>query len=104
MFLNGQILPDTLLQQYGTNQPTNQVTQTDPWGKWADLIGVGVTAYNQQQLLEVNVERAKQGLPPISASEIAPTVNVGISPEIKQLLIMGGVGLLLLFLLTRKKS
>lgn len=60
-----------------------------------------VTAYNQQQILNANIERAKQGLPPINTASIAPTYNVGLSPDIKNMLLFGGLALLAILFLKR---
>jgi hypothetical protein len=60
-----------------------------------------ITAYNTQQILNANIERAKQGLPPLDASAYAPTYNVGLSPDLKNLLIIGGLGILLFMVMSR---
>lgn len=80
------------------------VDTTPSWITGAlDLFKSGVTVYNQQKILDANVARARQGLPPINTASIAPTVNVGVSPEIKNMLIMGAGALALIFLLKRKR-
>lgn len=61
-----------------------------------------VTQYNQQKILDANIERARQGLPPINTASIAPTYNVGLSPETQQLLMFGGIALLAILLLKRR--
>jgi hypothetical protein len=68
-----------------------------------------IQSYQQQQLFNMNVDRAKQNLPPISADQMAAGVgvNVGLSPATKQLVIWGliGVGgLQLISALTRRRS
>lgn len=60
-----------------------------------------VATYNTQQILSANTERAKQGLPPLDAAAYAATVNVGLSPELKSMLLIGGLGLLLVYMMTR---
>jgi hypothetical protein len=50
---------------------------------------VGVTqADMQKQIFDLNVERAKRGLPPIASQTLAPTVGVqvGMSPDTKKML------------------
>jgi hypothetical protein len=59
------------------------------------------TAYNQQMILNANIERARNGLPPIDTRTIAPTYNVGLAPDIKNLMILGGIGLLLILMMKR---
>lgn len=105
MILKGTMLPDSVVNDFSTdNVPQTAATASDPWSKFAEVLGFGVTAYNQQQLIQANLERAKLGLPPIDASNLAPTVNVGVSPEIKQLVMIGGLGLLLYFLLKKSRK
>lgn len=60
-----------------------------------------VTLYNQQQILNANIDRAKQGLPPINTAQIAPTYNVGLAPDTKNMLIIGGIALIAVLLLTK---
>ena len=61
------------------------------------------TAINTQKLIDLNRTRAAQGLAPISGSQIAPTVNVGVSPEIQKMLMIGGAGVALIMLLKKSK-
>jgi hypothetical protein len=60
---------------------------------WLDSLARALTTIApvlaQAKLVELNLERAKQGLPPIEASSIAPTVNAGISSELKTILWAG---------------
>lgn len=64
----------------------------------ADLYSIGtqiLNVFNTAQVRQINIDRAKQGLPPIDSSAIAPQVNVGLSPEISSMLKWGllvGVG------------
>lgn len=58
------------------------------------------TAYanyrNQAQWNDLQLQRARQGLPPLPTTGYSAPgvgVNVGISPQVQQLLIIGGVGL-----------
>lgn len=53
-----------------------------------------VLANSQRQLLAVQMDRARQGLPPLDASQYGLGVSVGVSPEVQRLLLIGG-GLLL---------
>jgi hypothetical protein len=45
-----------------------------------------------RDLYELNLTRAKQGLAPIAASEVAPQVNVGVSRDVQNTLLMLGLG------------
>lgn len=65
----------------------------------------------QRQIAKVNLERLKQGLPPLSPAQTEaytprPGVSVGLSPATRNLLMFGGLGLgaILLFgIMTKKK-
>lgn len=39
----------------------------------------------QSDLIKLNIARAEKGLPPVSASDIAPQVNVGVSSDVAQM-------------------
>jgi len=60
------------------------------------LLPVMATTYQQRQLLEIQTERARQGLPPLDASQYGVGVNVGLNPDTRKLLIYGGVAALAL--------
>lgn len=62
---------------------------------------VAMTEY-QRQILKAQLERARQGLPPLQPSEYAPAVNVGLSPQTRNLLIYGGLALVAVMLLRRR--
>ena len=90
----------------GIVQKINQ-TQV-PGESWIDTLQKLVPALTmtvqQVQLMQLNIERAKNGLPPLDiASYSGIGVNVGLSPETKNLLIYGGIALLAVFFLTRGK-
>jgi len=62
---------------------------------WLDLVSKGLTVYQTQQLNQINVERARMGLPPIDTSQYTGVgVRVGLAPQTQQLLIYGGLALL----------
>lgn len=85
-------------------------------GNWWDsfvgaakqLVPVIVQAKSQKKILDVQLRRAQQGLPPLDAGQIAPTVRVqaGLTPSMKKILIPSlaiGAGLLFYFMMGRKK-
>lgn len=73
---------------------TTEPSQGAP-SSWIDLVGKGLTALQTYQLNQINVERAKMGLPPIDTSQYTGVgVRVGIAPQTQQLLIYGGLALL----------
>ena len=63
-----------------------------------NLLQTGITAYDTQTIMQTNAARAAQGLPPLSPSAYAPTVNVGLDPN---LLMYLGIGAVVLFMLSR---
>lgn len=48
----------------------------------------------QRRLLNVQLDRASKGLPPLDASQYSLGVNVGLAPQTQNLLLWGGLGLL----------
>ena len=84
-----------------------KITQTQVQGEsWIDTLQKLVPALTmtvqQVQLMQLNIERAKSGLPPIDiASYSGVGVNVGLSPATRNLLIYGGIALVAVFFLTR---
>ena len=56
----------------------------------------------QRRILNAQLERARQGLPPMQPSEYAPAINVGLSPQTRNLLIYGGLALVAVLLLRRR--
>jgi hypothetical protein len=76
---------------------------TDTFAKIATNLGLGVQQY---QLMNLNVQRARQGLPPIDVSAYAGAgVNVGLSAGTQQLVTYAGlalIGLVLLNMATKK--
>ena len=51
---------------------------------------------SQQALISANLDRAKQGLPPLDMSSVTPGVNLGLSPGTQTLLMWAGIGALVL--------
>ena len=58
----------------------------------------------QRRLLNVQLERARQGLPPLAASEYGVGVSVGIDPATRNMLLIGGVALVAVLLLARRRA
>jgi hypothetical protein len=75
---------------------------TDTWGRIASSLLMTVQQY---QLINLNTERAKKGLPPVDiASYSGVGVNIGLSPSTQQLLIFGGLAVAALVLFTRSSK
>lgn len=73
---------------------------------WINAISRAMTtvamADYQRRILNAQLERARQGLPPLQPSEYAPAINVGLSPQTRNLLIYGGLALAAVLLLRRR--
>lgn len=75
---------------------------------WIDslsrLIGVLAVGEQQRRLLAIQVDRAKQGLPPLDTSQYAPTVrvNAGLSSDTKWLIGALGIGFVAMLALKRR--
>jgi hypothetical protein len=84
-----------------------KISQTQvPGESWIDtlqkLVPALMMTVQQVQLMQLNIERAKNGLAPIDiAAYTGIGVNFGLSPETKNLLIYGGIALLAVIFLTR---
>lgn len=69
-----------------------------PGESWIDsaakLANTIVLTVAQKQLLDAQISRAKQGLPPLDASQYGLGVSVGTSPEITNLVKYGLIGAL----------
>jgi hypothetical protein len=75
---------------------------TDTYGRIASSLLMTVQQY---QLINLNTERAKKGLPPVDiASYSGVGVNIGLSPSTQQLLIFGGLAVAALVLLNRSRK
>ena len=97
---------DAVLDQIapGIVQKINQTqTANESWiDTLTKLVPALTMTVQQVQLMQLNVERAKNGLPPIDiASYSGVGVNVGLSPATRNLLIYGGIAVLAVLLLTR---
>lgn len=75
---------------------------------WVSAVSRAMTtvamADYQRRLLNVQLERARQGLPPLAASEYGVGVSVGIDPVTRNMLLIGGVALVAVLLLARRRA
>ena len=104
-----------------TQTATPKVETKSGWETFADTVSKLGTAYlgyrQQKELIDINVERAKQGMPPIDAAQMAPVVRtqIGIDPETASriassagekmnvgLLAIGGIALLALMMMRKR--
>lgn len=57
------------------------------------IIGQVTAADSQKKIVELNMERARRGLPPISSSSLAPQMNFGMAPDTRDTVVMIALGL-----------
>jgi hypothetical protein len=78
-----------------------------PGESYVDALARVVQTYaiadTQRRILNVQLQRAQQGLPPLRAAEygVGASVNVGLSPDTQKMLLWGALGLGALFVLPR---
>lgn len=79
--------------------------QQQPGESWAQTLTRSLPAiaatYQQKQLLDVQAQRAKAGLPPLDMSQYSTGVNVGLSPATTNMLLLGVAAIVGVVLLTK---
>ncbi len=76
------------------------VTPTQDWiTTFARAVATVQMADSQRRLINLQLERARQGLPPLDASAYTPGVSIGLSPQLEKGLLLGGAALLLWLML-----
>lgn len=112
----GITVDEMLAEQNAFAEPGTPTSTSTAPASWLDnmlnstidaikqLVPVYVGAQQAQTCVQVNADRAKNGLPMIdcAAGGLAPQVSVGVSPEVKYVL-WGGLGLMGAYLLMRGK-
>lgn len=77
---------------------------------WDSLFKIGQAAIGleqSQQVIDINRQRLAQGLPPLSVQQTAalrPGISVGVAPDTQQLLIWGGLAVMVLLLFNKSRS
>lgn len=104
---------------WGTNElPGAQTTQVPASGGGTtsvqssvlsditNLLRLGQQAVAQQRILDLNIARARQGLPMIDPRYFSPSaaVNFGLTPDATKMLLIGGGALLVILMLSRRKG
>lgn len=79
-----------------TQKIVSQQQQNEPWWEtWSRIASSVVMAKQQRDLMQINVDRAKQGLPPLDIAQYSGVgVNVGLSAQTQALVTYGGIALL----------
>jgi len=88
----------------GINTKINQTqTANESWiDTLTKLVPALTMTVQQVQLMQLNIERARNGLPPIDITQYSGVgVNVGLSASTRNLLIYGGIALVAVLFLTR---
>ncbi len=80
-------------------------SQGQPGESWLDTLtrmlpGL-VATYQQKQILGVQMDRARQGLPPLDMSQYGMGVNIGLSPQTLNTLLLAGGAVVLVMLMKR---
>jgi hypothetical protein len=116
-YTGGDSLPDTpieatfraALESVAPTVTTKIGEQAMPGESWVDtlqrLMPILATTVQQRQILNAQMERARQGLPPLDATQYGVGVSVGLSPETQRMLMFAalGIGGVLLFMALRKR-
>lgn len=85
-----------------TTKIEEQRADDESWADTLQRILPFITAtYQQKKILEIQAERAKQGLPPLDQSQFGVGVNVGVSDDAKWLG-YAAIGVVALLLLKRR--
>ena len=88
----------------GISAASNSVlTGQDLLSSFRDVIGTVALTIQQKQILGVQMERMRAGLPPLDASQYGVGVSVGLSPEVMRALLIGGGVLIAALFLLRKR-
>lgn len=87
---------------------TEKIEQVQtPGESWLDalarIIPSILATVQQKELLDVQIERARAGLPPLDVSAYTPGVAVGLSQDTKQLLMYGGAAALAIWVFTSRR-
>lgn len=86
-----ETIAPTISQKIASQQQADE-----PWWEtWSRIATSVVMAKQQRDLMQINVERAKKGLPPLDmAAYTGVGVQVGLSSQTQQLVTYGGLALL----------
>lgn len=103
------LVPEFALAGLAGLSAEDAASTPSPLSDWAkalsEILAPISGAYAQKQCIDVNIKRAEMGLPPIDCANMtAPTVNVGVTPEVKQMGMIAALAFAgVLFLMLRKR-
>jgi hypothetical protein len=97
-------LGDDASSSDSTSSAVATTTPGQPDTSWINSLATAATTIEninaQSQLNSINIQRAAAGLSPLPSSVIGPTVSVGLSSDVQDLLIYGGLGFAALYLVS----
>jgi hypothetical protein len=72
--------------------------QSQSGSTWVDtlqrVLPALATTYQQREILQIQLERARQGLPPLDNSAFGAQVSVGLDSSTRNILMIGGAALI----------
>jgi hypothetical protein len=76
----------------------------EPWWQTGQKVLLAILQSDQQrQIMQLNLERARQGLPPVDPTQYSGLgVQVGLAPQTQNLILIGLIGLGAILLLSRR--
>lgn len=78
-----------------TNVIQSQTTRGETWAEtWQRIMPAIAATVQQREILKIQLERAKQGLPPLDNSQFGAQVSVGLDTQTRNMLLVGGVALI----------
>jgi hypothetical protein len=111
--------PDTIFGTTSTTPATSSSSDSFNWGSLVQSLGTAASQYlmtdaqikTNQQITNLQLQRAAQGLMPLSIAQLqsqygiatTPTANVGLSPDTKTFLMYTGIGLGLIYLFSSRR-
>jgi hypothetical protein len=101
MYLQEMAKQDPSLASVISQFADNSATYVDAISK---VLNTVVLADSQRRLLNVQLQRAQQGLPPLDASQVGLGVSFGLSPDTQKILLYAGGAAVALYLLSRGRK
>lgn len=78
-----------------TNLLQSQSTAGETWEQtWQRVMPAIAATVQQREILKIQLERARQGLPPLDNSQFGAQVSVGLDTQTRNILIAGGAALI----------
>ena len=88
----------------GVSSAIASASNGEPWYETlASVLPKLVLADNQRRLLNIQLERAQTGKPPLDSSNYGLGVNVGLSPDTSKIVMYGLVALGVILYATKKR-